>query len=322
VLPVRQTPAMARGRRPNFRRSEAARLAAASVDLFGVQTDGIRLPDSRRLLNLYPAVAATAIPFFANHQIKWWTSRYESAGSPTSHLLSSQIACVNHLEPARLDRRLACGVARGLGLDAVDTVGVDAGHLTYEWIGTKPYLGERRWGRRGDRCTSLDAYLPVRLSNGRIAGVAIEWKFSEIPRAGSEAVSKDGTSRVETYRVLLEDPSSPIDLDRIPRIETLFRDPYTQLLRQTLLVWQMAKHGELGIDQWLHVHVIPAGNADMRAPKARLAAGPAGLERQWQSVLKDPSRYRVVTPTQLLALLTPADGPPGWRQWLTARYGT
>jgi len=51
-------------------------------------------------------------------------------------------------------------------------------------------------------------------------------------------------------------------------------DPYTQLMRQTLLAWQIAQHRHLDIDHWLHVHVIPAGNTAMRRPRtARDLAG-------------------------------------------------
>ena len=42
-------------------------------------------------------------------------------------------------------------------------------------------------------------------------------------------------------------------------------------MRQTLLAWQIAEHGELGVDDWLHVHVVPGGNRAMRDPHHKLA---------------------------------------------------
>lgn len=259
---------------------------------------------------------------FRDRGIRWWTYRDEEGGRPTSLLRSSQVACVNHLEPARLNERLAVALGRALGVEAVGAARIEGGCLAYEWIGEHNYLGEPRWGRRGDRCTSLDAFLMLRLADGRVLGVAIEWTYTERPRAGSEAVSKDGTSRVDIYRPLLQAPDCPIDLTRLDKIESLFYDPYTQLMRQTLLAWQMVEHAEGGIDDWLHIHVVPAGNVAMRKPGIKLAAAIDDLATQWRSVLEEPDRYRVVTPTDVLAQISPEDAPQGWRDWLSIRYST
>lgn len=305
-----------------FRDAEIQRVAALGDRLWGVSCDGVRLPDELREHALHPSVRDSALACFRDHGIRWWTYRDERAGRPTSLLRSSQVACVNHLEPLRLDQRLAVGLGRDLGLDVVGGVPVDAGFLTYEWIGERNHLGEPRWGRRGDRCTSLDAFVPLRLAQGRVLVVAIEWKYTERPRPGSEAISKDGTSRVEIYRSLLEASDCPIDLERIDRIENLFLDPYTQLMRQTLLVWQIVKQRESSASDWLHVHVVASANAAMRKPRAKLTAAADDLADQWRSVLRDPDRYRLVTPTELLAEIPREAAPPGWREWLTVRYAT
>ena len=93
-------------------------------------------------------------------------------------------------------------------------------------------------------------------------------------------------------------------------------------MRQTLLAWQMVEHGEAGVDDWLHVHVVPAANAAMRSPRAKLGAAAADLASQWRSVLEEPERYRLVTPTELLAQIPQEDAPRGWRDWLSLRYAT
>jgi hypothetical protein len=52
---------------------------------------------------------------------------------PTGHLNSSQVACVNHLEPARLDSQLARSVARNVDETFVDALPVeDGGFVAYE----------------------------------------------------------------------------------------------------------------------------------------------------------------------------------------------
>lgn len=305
-----------------FHDAETQRVAAVAERLWGIPCDGVRLRDELRERTLHPCVRDSAVPFFRDRGIRWWTYRDERSGRPTSLLRSSQVACINHLEPARLDERLAVAVGRALGLDAVGGVAIEDGFLTYEWIGERNYLGEPRWGGRGDRCTSLDALLPLRLVDGRVVGLAIEWKYTERPRAGSEAASREGTSRVDIYSPLLHAPNCPIDVSRLDSVESLFFDPYTQVMRQTLLAWQIVEHAEAGMDGWLHVHVVPAGNTAMRKPRSKLAAAGNDLSAQWRSVLREPDRYRVVTPTDLLAETPREDAPPGWREWLSMRYAT
>ena len=43
--------------------------------------------------NLYGSIANPAITYFSDNNIGWWGGK----GLPTNHMLSSQVACVNHL---------------------------------------------------------------------------------------------------------------------------------------------------------------------------------------------------------------------------------
>jgi hypothetical protein len=46
------------------------------------------------------------------------------------------------------------------------------------------------------------------------------------------------------------------------------------------------------------------------------------MAEQWQSVLVKPARYRVMTPSQVVAGID-EDGPwDDWRRWLAERYLT
>ena len=61
---------------------------------------------------LAPDIRASALAYFAANGCKWWTGRADKRtedmeARPTGHLNSSQVACVNHLEPARLDAAVA-----------------------------------------------------------------------------------------------------------------------------------------------------------------------------------------------------------------------
>ncbi len=95
---------------------------------------------------LHVNVRASALDYFHRHSIKWWTSRWDRRtdrieSRPTGHLNSSQVACVNHLEPARLDRDAAGLVLRNLGVDA-EPAQLEDGYVESEWIGSDNYLGE------------------------------------------------------------------------------------------------------------------------------------------------------------------------------------
>lgn len=264
---------------------------------------------------LYEGFDATAPPYFERHSIRWWGG----AGRPTDRPLSSQVACVNHLEAARLDPDVALAICRSVLPDASGVIKIeDEGWCPFEWIGRENYLGEHGY-KRGQYRTSLDALMVAEDSNAQRCLVPIEWKYTETEHA-DKRVSEKGTDRIEIYRELLERNDCPI---AHPRLEDLFYDPFYQLMRQTLLSWQMVEAGEFGAQDWVHVHVVPAGNRELRetvaSPRLR---GSATMEAAWRSALKKPDRYVVMTPTELMARLEPAAQWRDWREWLRRRYAT
>ena len=46
-------------------------------------------------LNLWAGVRDDAIQYFEENRISWWMG--DNKNEPTGHLLSSQVACINHL---------------------------------------------------------------------------------------------------------------------------------------------------------------------------------------------------------------------------------
>lgn len=132
--------------RKSFSDAEAERVAAVAESLWGIPSDGVRLPDDHREQTLHPSVRDSAVFYFRDSGIRWGTYRDDQGGRPTSLLRSSQVACVNHLEPARLDERLVIALGRALGLDPVGGLAIEGGFLTYEWIGERNYLREPSLG--------------------------------------------------------------------------------------------------------------------------------------------------------------------------------
>jgi hypothetical protein len=240
------------------------------------------------------------------------------APRPSGHLNSSQLACVNHLEPARIDRAAATKLLTALAPGQVPAH-LEDGFVEYEWIGRDSYLGEVGPRTRGSNITSIDALMLGTCGEERKL-VVIEWKYLEAYGRKSVAVSKRGTDRVATYRPLLERPDCPIAVDDL---RWLFYEPYYQLMRQTLLGWQMVKHAEFGATEWLHVHVVPSANVRLRGRGGAPAQLPGeGIAEVWRSVLREPSRYRLITPAELVAGMQDLPAWAAWRDWLRERYLT
>lgn len=306
----------------SFQKDEKARLARLAFQRWGVQ--GHVVPYQFAAEVLHPDVRESAIRYFADNGVKWWTSRWDRRSPemelrPTGHLNSSQVACVNHLEPARVDETAARQVLRSIDPSLKPVRLGDDGYVIYEWIGRDNYLNETGLRTRGAHVTSLDALMCGENDSGRSL-VAIEWKYLETYEGKSTEVSSRGTDRVATYRPLLKRADCPIS---VPDIRSLFYEPYDQLMRQTLLAWQMAEHREFEATDWIHVHVIPEGNHALRM-SARGAPGltGSGMAEKWRGVLRDPGRYRVLTPTNLVPEAGWETHWVPWRQWLAEAYLT
>jgi restriction endonuclease-like protein len=282
----------------SFQSRQKKRLAAYALERYGVQ--GHLLPYKLIAETLHASYRERTLGYFAKHKIKWWTSRWDvgrpplgpdDVGAPTGHLNSSQVAAVNHLEPARLDVDVARNVLANVDRTLVEPVPVeDGGFVAYEWIGAQNYLSEPGARTRGAQVTSLDALKSAR-----------------------------DTDRVAIYRPLLDRSDCPIAVDNA---NDLFFDPYEQLMRQALLAWQMVEHNEFGATDWIHVHVVPEENVALRG---RSGAAPKlsgdTMAEAWQSVLKEPERYQLMTATELLSG-APTAGWDDWRDWLHDRYET
>lgn len=266
---------------------------------------------------IFPSFADEVTRHFRDHDIAWWGG----TGSPPESPISSQVACINHLEPARRDRAIALGVARVVVGDAEAVLPVeDGGFVGYEWIGERNYLGERSHSR-GANSTSLDAVMVIK-AGGTTLSLLIEWKYTESYRSGkSRAVSSRGTDRVAIYRALLEQDGCPIEVPG-GNLAALFYDPIEQLMRQTLLGWQMVGARELGATDWRHVWVVPEGNTALLGANTAPDLPGDTLEEAWRGVLQDPSKFAVMTPMELLAEVDPSPRWTEWRQWLAGRYGT
>jgi hypothetical protein len=94
--------------------------------------------------------------------------------------------------------------------------------------------------------------------------------------------------------------------------------PVLLLAAWTGLAADRVKHREFGATDWLHLTVVPEENVDLRARVTSPGLSGADMAEAWRSVLKEPRRYRLATPPDLVEDIDPTSS---WRQWLLLRYG-
>jgi hypothetical protein len=251
--------------------------------------------------NLYKGIRREALEYFKENKIVWW----EGTAAPTGHLLSSQISCLNHLFFIRNDKEAALKILQNLNPDFIEPCAdFEGGYIGFEVVSNGSYLGETPNGKqqtRGANCTSVDAMMTGILRNGKKIQVLIEWKYTESYHNTCLADGSSGATRQSRYNHLTTDPDSPINCT-VP-IENLYYEPIYQIMRQTLLAWQMVKNRtvELNANDWIHVDIIPENNLNLRYQIQAPDLPKTNIEDAWKTQLKKPQKYQVITPQKLLS---------------------
>lgn len=249
--------------------------------------------------NLWTKIRKEAIKYFSNYKIVWWTGSAE----PSGHILSSQVSCVNHLFFLRNDKDAALMVLQNINHDFVEVCpDFEDGYIGFEVVSKHSYLGEVAEGKeqtRGSNCTSVDAMMTGILKNGKKIQVIIEWKYTELYSKSDKSEGTSGTTRKNRYDALIDDKDSPIK--RTVSVDNLYYEPFYQIMRQTLLAWQMTKNkaNELKADDWLHLDIIPENNLNLRYQVPAPDLIQSGIEEAWKSQLKEPNKYNVITPQKI-----------------------
>lgn len=283
-----------------------------------VGTFPICLPTPYAAHNLLPFVRSDALGMFARHEIDWHmgTPGPEEELLPSTHLLDSQVQCVNVLlSLARSDGLL--NLVRGVvpGADALVAV-EDGSAIAFEWNGLEDYLGE--WPGdpskrpRGRMTTNADALVAVERRGGGRTVILIEWKFTEsYPEPVPFVRRRDGTDRRDTYRPHYEGAASAFAVR--PDISAFFHEPHYQLMRQALLAQAMVRAGDFGADEAVLLHLVPAGNRTLRTTvPAGLRELGAEIDEVWRKLLPGPVVRYACMATEPLYMATPE---------LAERYG-
>lgn len=244
-------------------------------------------------INLWAGIRHDAIDYFERNKIPWWMGADEE---PTGHLLSSQISCLNHLYHLRQRKDLATALLKGLDSRITDAEILDDGYVEFEVVGKVNHLNEKHH-TRGANSTSIDAAMAGRKRNAENLLVLIEWKYTEEYSPESKYIPE----RSSIYDRFLNSSDGPIITNDV---ESIYYEPFYQLMRQTLLGWRMVEAREYDCDEFLHVHVIPDQNVVLRSRITSPGLPGKNMSEAWQSVLRNKESYKVVTPEQLLSPIT------------------
>lgn len=274
------------------------------------------LRDSKK--NLFAPIYDDVIQYFEKNGISWWGGK-----KPTGHVLSSQIACLNHLFQIRNDKSAVLTILENISTDFVDVYQIDTdkflpAYIQFEAVSDYDYLNEGQ-STRGSNCTSIDALIYAKHRNGEKWLIPIEWKYTEfysnedksIEDSNKKSIShakgdeSKGKERLNRYchnpKGRLIDESKYLKALEQYRGSVYFFEPFYQLMRQTLWAEQMLRNNEqetLKADNFIHLHVIPKNNVDL-LKKVYKCSG-LDMEKTWRKQLIDQSKYLIISPESLL----------------------
>lgn len=250
--------------------------------------------------NLYRGIRTKAIEYFREYNITWWQCLNEP-NSPTGHMVSSQINCINHLFAFRDDPiaiKIILQKATNLSIEKILQSPIDKdGYIAFEFVYHNKSLLKNNSGKyyekyetRGANCTSIDALVYVQLVNGNKILIPIEWKYTETYN-GKEACDESWQRYPDLIRLENSNLKDVYDLYKA--------DPYYELMRQTLLMEQIIQHKDCGIeaDDYFHIMVIPNEHTELKS----------AIVNNYIPTLKDITKFRIIDPQALLSPI-PADG--------------
>lgn len=291
--------------------------------------------------NLYEPIRSEALSYFNENNIDWWAGK-----KPTGHLLSSQIACINHLLPLRKDQKAVLALINGVRNQFKEVLPIpcdsDESYIAFEAVSKSDHLNEDG-PTRGSNCTSVDALVYAIDNNGEKWIIPIEWKYTE---SYDDCKSGDKSNEGITYKKEtnpLKTPKGMVRLDRysklIAKSEQLrslptfiesnnynlqgsiyFFEPFYQLMRQTLWAEQMLENKDvedIKADHFLHLHIIPKADTDLLEKEYR-PANRMNMEDTWRACITDQSKYQIVDPHDFM-LPIKKSYPELW-EYLSKRY--
>lgn len=299
------------------KRTDIFECSETGVKYRGIERDFILKSNEK---NLFKDIRDDVQHYFGDFDISWWGGH-----APSGHLLSSQIACLNHLFLLRYSPDIVLSILNSVSDEfeevlpiACDSTTKDGqtrkpSYIAFEVVSDLDHLNEDP-PQRGANCTSIDAFVLARHKSGKVYLVPIEWKYTEDyvsfdkskednPNMGKGNAEK-GKERLRRYSSLITNSKYLITKDSY--LSSLyFQEPFYQLMRQTLWAEQMIinkAQERIKADDYLHLHVVPSENKDLLFHNYRRLEMKNGMEAAWRNVLtrEGNERYLLMDPQTLI----------------------
>ena len=274
--------------------------------------------------NIFKPIRNEVKDYFSENNISWW-----GGAKPTGHVLSSQIACLNHLFYIRKDKKAVLEMIKSFSTDFIDVFEIETdktphGYIQFEAVSDNDHLNEKQ-STRGSNCTSIDALVYAKHKDGSKWIIPIEWKYTEhydnLDKAVEGIITKGedskGAERKRRYTELINKSSQLEGSDH----KCYYYEPFYQLMRQTLWAEQLVKNKEketIKADNYLHIHVIPTENGDLLDKTYKCSQ--KDMETTWKSHLKDKTKYIIISPEKLLSNSLSDSKYSELKDYLTERY--
>lgn len=284
---------------------------------------------SKGINNLFEPIRDKVLKYFKANGISWW-----GGYKPSGHMLSSQMACLNHLFFIREDDNavleLINNIRPGLHFTKVLplTLDKDQKYIAFEAVSKYDHMNEDG-PTRGANCTSIDALIAAVSDNGERWLIPIEWKYTESypPTDKSQEDNPDkpkgnklrGEKRLKNYSGLINSSKYLLPYDDYVE-KPYFYEPFYQMMRQTLWAEQMIEHKDIEwikANHFLHIHVIPSANSSLLNKKYKCTD--KQMEESWKSHLLLDC-YQTITPEKLLSPLKGNDDYSELINYLQIRY--
>jgi hypothetical protein len=201
-------------------------------------------------------------------------------------------------------------------------------------VASKDYLHEKDL-KRGEYCTSVDAFVYALDENNERWLIPIEWKYTETYERDDKSIESEpnkepgneskGKTRLSRYCNIKRDNliGNSKQLKSLPKYKhsIYFQEPFYQLMRQTLWAECICNSEEEKVfpaEHFVHIHVCPSKNEELLNKRYAEVTNKPSMEEAWREVLTDQSLYHLVDPKELLQPI--AQTYPKLYNYLQSRY--
>lgn len=291
------------------------------------EDDYIRTSTGKIILKngLYNLYDKDTIKYFEDNNITGW-----GGDDACGHILSSQVACLNHLFPLRKDPEILKTIINQATTDIEfeEILPIpkerDKGeehYIAFEVVSFQDHLNEKSLSR-GANNTSIDALMIAKDKNQEVWIIPIEWKYTE-PFSKKDMSNDDrkgepqgsngrGEKRMNRYDSLIR-KSTQLNHKQLESYQgsPYYQESFYQLMRQTLWAEQVIKKESAkwhNAKKFFHINIIPDGNPS----KEKIS--------KWKDYLTNQDLYTIIDPKKFLEPIKDKDKYNKLYDYLKKRY--